>query len=233
LSRTLQLYQLQILDTDIDKVKQELAEIARQLGESQALKEARQFAEAAEIRVRKGRTSMQDLDLEVKSLTTKIDTEEKKLYGGKALNAKEAANLQGEVASLKRRQSDREELLLEAMLETEEAEEALEQARTQLGVVEADWRAGQDQLKQREDTLNQILAELIKRRVVAIAPIAKDDLSEYESLRAKKAGRAVVTVSNSVCQGCGMIASNSQIQRARTGTELTYCTVCGRIFYIP
>lgn len=233
MSRTLQLYQLQALDSEIDKTKQELAEIAAQLGESQALKETRALVEAADNRLRQGRTAMQDLDLEVKSLTNKIDTEEKKLYGGRALSAKEAANLQEEVASLKRRQADREEHLLEMMLEVEEAEEALSQTQGSFAAVEADWQAGQAQLKQREAALNHTLSELLKRRETAITPIAKNDLSEYESLRAKKAGRAVAAVSNSVCQGCGMIASNSQIQRARAGTELTYCTVCGRILYVP
>lgn len=233
MSRTLQLYQLQALDSDIDKAKQELAEIVRQLGESKALKEARTLAEAAEKRTRKARTMMQDLDLEVKSLATKLDAEEKRLYSGKVLNAKEAANLQDEVASLKRRQSDREERLLEAMVETEEAEEGLEQSQADLAVVETEWQTGQDQLKQREVALNHTLSELAKRRVMAITPIAQDDLSEYERLRAKKAGRAIVTVSNGVCQGCGVIASSSQIQRARASSELTYCTACGRIFYIP
>jgi predicted nucleic acid-binding Zn-ribbon protein len=233
LSRTLQLYQLQALDSEIDKTRQELAEIAGQLGESQALKETRAQVEAADKRLRQGRTTMQDLDLEVKSLATKIDTEEKRLYSGRALSAKEAANLQEEVASLKRRQADREERLLEIMLEVEEAEEALIQAQGSFSAVETDWQAGQDQLKQRQAALNHTLSELLKRRETAIIPIAKNDLSEYESLRAKKAGRAIVAVSSGVCQGCGMIASNSQIQRARTGTEFSYCTVCGRILYVP
>jgi predicted nucleic acid-binding Zn-ribbon protein len=176
---------------------------------------------------------MQDLDLEVKSLTTKADTEEKKLYGGRALSAKEAANLQEEVASLKRRQADREEHLLEMMLEVEEAEESLAQKQNSFALIEADWQAGQAQLKQREAALNHTLSELLNRRATAVTSIAAADLSEYENLRAKKAGRAVVPVSNGVCQGCGTIASNSQIQRARAGTELTTCTVCGRIFYVP
>jgi hypothetical protein len=233
LSRTLHLYQLQTLDIEIDKTKQELAEVAAQLGESEALKEARNLAEAAAKRLRQARTGMQDLDLEVKSLATKIEQEEKRLYSGRVLNAKEAANLQDEVASLKRRHSDREERLLEAMLDAEESEAASNSAQVQLTTVEAGWQANQAQLKQRQDTLNQALADLLKRRPTLLSPISQADLNEYENLRAKKGGRGVVAVKNSICQGCGTIASNSQLQRARTGAELTYCTTCGRIFYVP
>jgi hypothetical protein len=231
-SRTLYLYQLQTLDSEIDKAKQELAEIAGRLGESQALQEARRQADAADKKLRQARTGMQDLDLEVKSLTTKIEQEEKRLYSGRVLNAKEAANLQEEVASLKRRQSDREEHLLEAMVDVEESEAAFQDAQATLTAVEADWQANQNQLSQRQAALNRTLSELLQRRPTVLAPLSQADIKEYENLRAKKAGRAVAAVKNNICQGCGTIASNSQLQRARTGTELTYCTTCGRIFYI-
>jgi predicted nucleic acid-binding Zn-ribbon protein len=232
-SRTLQLYQLQSLDSDIDKAKQELAEIAAKLGESETLTGARALAKSSEGRLRRARTVMQDLDLEVRSLAAKIESEEKKLYSGRVLNAKEAANLQEEVASLKRRHENREEHLLEAMVEVEETEQAFAEAGTQLATIEAEWSAGQDQLRQEQAVITKRLAELEARRPAMTAPVSQADLREYENLRAKKGGRAVVSVKDSVCQGCGMIASSSQLQRARAGAELIYCTACGRIFYLP
>ena len=232
MSRTLRLYQLQSLDSDIDKTKQALAEVTARLGESDALKDARSLAEAAKSALRQARVVMQDLDLEVKSLASKIEGEEKKLYSGKVLNAKEAANLQHEVTSLKRRREDREDRLLEAMMAVEATEEAHEKAQAGLSSVEAAWEAGQTQLRQQQDVLNTTLSELNARRPTLAALVNQADLSGYESLRPKKGGRAIVAVKDGVCQGCGMMASNSQLQRARSGTELTYCTVCGRIYYI-
>lgn len=232
MSRTLRLYQLQSLDSDIDKTKQALAEIAARLGESDALKDARSLAEAAKSELRQARVIMQDLDLEVKSLVSKIEGEEKKLYSGRVLNAKEAANLQDEVTSLKRRREDREERLLEAMMAVEEAEESQAKTQADLASIETDWEAGQTQLRQQQDVLNATLSELNTRRPTLAALVSQADVSEYETLRPKKGGRAVVAVKDGTCQGCGMMASNSQLQRARSGAELTYCTVCGRIYYI-
>ena len=41
MSRVQQLYQLQTLDSEVDKINRQLAEIATQLGESEALKKAK------------------------------------------------------------------------------------------------------------------------------------------------------------------------------------------------
>lgn len=229
----LQLYQLQSLDSEIDQISHQLATIAAQLGESDALKQARAGAEAAQVQLRKLQAKMQDLDLELKSLTAKITNQEKLLYSGRALSAKEAANLQDEVASLKRWQSDREEKLLEAMVEVEDADAALAAARTGRESTEADWLAQQSGLQQTQGELQDRLSALKERRPNAAEKIDAETLRIYENLRKKKAGRAVVAVKNGVCQGCGMTASANKVRQARSGTELMYCGACGRILYVP
>ena len=232
MSRVQQLYQLQHLDSEVDKVKQELAGIAAKLGESVALKTAKAAVEVVEKRVRKTQATVKDLDLEVKSLTDRIDRQEKVLYGGGVRSPKEAANLQEEVASLKRWLESREETLLEAMVEAEETQAELEQAQAELVTIRADWEIAQAQLGQSQHELKTRLAELMEQRPTLTGVIDGEDLKDYEALRQKKAGRAVALVKDSVCQGCGMAASNSKVQQARLGAELIYCSTCGRILYV-
>jgi predicted nucleic acid-binding Zn-ribbon protein len=232
LSQVQRLYQLQSLDSELDKTNQQLAEIAAKLGESQTLKEAKKAVEETEQNLHKVQAKMQDLELEVKSLTEKISHQEKMLYGGKKLSPKEAGNLQDEIASLKRWHGKREELLLEAMVETEEAEERFSQAQAELSKVQTEWAADQENLTQRQSMLQAKVAELMERRPVIADGIEADDLSEYEALRPTKAGLAVAAVKNGVCQGCGMAASSNKVQQARSGVELIYCGGCGRIMYV-
>lgn len=232
MSRTQQLYQLQILDSEWDKVNQQLADIAARLGESEALQQAKAEAEANEKLWRQAQATMQDLTLEVKSLTEKIAQQEKLLYQGKALSAKEATNLQGEISSLKRRYNQREERLLEAMVEAEETESQLKHAQAELRAVEAGWQADQEQLTQQQAVLKARAVELKQHRPVMVKVIDPDDLEDYEDLRPRKAGRAVAMVKDGICLGCGVAASSSRIQHARTGTELVYCGTCGRILYV-
>jgi predicted nucleic acid-binding Zn-ribbon protein len=233
LNRIQPLYQLQSLDSELDRANKQLTEVIAALGESEALQKAKAATERAEQEFRKAQTTARDLDLEVNSLVEKIARQEKALYGGRAMSAKEAANLQEEVASLKRWHEKREELLLEAMVAVEEAEEKLDQARTTLSATQAEWQATQEDLSQKQDTLEAKVAGLIAQRPTITDVISEADLDDYENLRPKKAGRAVAVVKNGVCQGCGVAASNSKIQRARAGAELIYCSTCGRILYVP
>jgi predicted nucleic acid-binding Zn-ribbon protein len=229
----LQLYQLQSLDSEIDHVNQQLAEIAAQLGESDELKQTRAAQQTAAVRLRKAQTLMQDLELELKSLSNKISGQEKLLYSGRVLSAKEAANLQDEVASLKRWHSEREEKLLEAMVDVEAVEAELADAEANLSTVEAGWNADQSDLVKKQAELKSSLANLQKRRPTAIAGIDATSLETYEKLRKKKAGRAVAAVKSGICQGCGMTPSNNKIRQARAGTEILYCSACGRVLYVP
>jgi predicted nucleic acid-binding Zn-ribbon protein len=233
LSQIQQLYRLQSLDSKLDQANQQLTDIAAKLGESQALQEAKEAVEVAEKSLRKIQTKMRDLDLEVKGLSQKITQQEKMLYGGKNLSAKEAANLQDEVASLKRWHSNREELLLETMVEVEDAEEELDKLQAELTRVQAEWAADQEDLVETQGQLEIKVVEFMEQRPMIVGGIEADDLSEYEDLRPMKAGVAVALVKNGVCQGCGMAASNSKLRQARTGEELIYCGGCGRILYVP
>ena len=232
MSRVQQLYQLQTLDSEVDKINQQLAEIAADLGKSEALKQAEAKTEAQEKALRRVQATMQDLNLEVKTLADKIAQQEKTLYQGKVLSAKEAANLQDEINSLKRRHSQREELLLEAMVGAEEAEEHLKQARAELVTIQAGWQADQERLTLQQANLKARLAQLEQQRPVMVKTVDEDDLEEYEDLRRRKAGRAVAPVKDGICLGCGVGASNSRIQQARAGIELIYCGTCGRILYV-
>jgi uncharacterized protein len=234
LSRIQRLYQLQSLDSELDKARQQLAYIAANLGESEALKAAKTALASAEQTLQKAKATMQDLDLEMKSLTQKITQEEKMLYGGsKAISAKEAANLQEEVASLKRRQSNREEALLEAMVETEDAEETLKQAQTNLANVQAGWTTDQADLVQKQGILEKKVAELLEQRPTVLTGVDDEALEEYDDIRPKKAGVAVSMVKDGMCQGCGMGPSQNKLQQARSGEELIFCGGCGRILYVP
>ena len=233
MGRTLQLYQLQSLDSEIDNANQQLAEIAVKLGQNQALVKAQTAVGAAEQELRQAQTGMQDLDLEVKSLADKISREEKKLYSGKVLSAKEAANLQDEVISLKRRHAELEERLLEAMLAVEDAATSLDSRREELRQTEAELASEHEELRQTQAALETTLAGLEERRPTVAGTIDDAILKKYEALRAKKGGRAVVLVKARVCQGCGMTLSNSRVQQARADTELNFCSTCGRILYVP
>jgi predicted nucleic acid-binding Zn-ribbon protein len=232
MSRTQHLYELQQVDLELESVSRRLKEIAAKLGESAELKRARKMVAEAEAQVAQCRAEMRNLDLEVNGLSQKIETNEGRLYSGRVTNPKELANLEEEVASLKRWREKREEDLLEAMVGTEEAEAARADAQAILTQVSESWRAEQGDLANEQTDLQSRLEELRGKREALVTAIGSEEVTTYERLRRQKGGRAVAGVKDGICEGCRMNPPSSQVQHARSTNELVFCNNCGRILHI-
>jgi predicted nucleic acid-binding Zn-ribbon protein len=232
MSRTQHLYELQQVDLEIESASRRLKEIAASLVESNELKQARKMVVEAKARLAKRRARMKDLDLEVSSLSHKIETDEQRLYSGRVTNPKELASLQDEVASLQRWRDKKEDDLLEVMVAAEEGEAALADAQAILTQVSDAWRAEQGDLANEQAQLQARLGELDEQRESLVTAIGPEDMAIYERLRQRKAGRAVALVKDGICQGCRMNPPTSQVQHARSGTELVFCNNCGRILHV-
>jgi predicted nucleic acid-binding Zn-ribbon protein len=226
------LYELQQVDIEIESTSRRLKEIAVSLGESTELRRARKMVTEAEAFLAQCRATMQDLDLEVNGLSQKIEKNEQRLYSGRVTNPKELANLQEEVASLKRWREKKEEDLLEAMMATEEAEAALADAQAILTQVSESWRTNQGELADEQSRLQARLKKLGEQREALVAAVGPEDVASYERLRQRKGGRAVAAVEDGLCHGCRMNPPVSQVQHARSGNELVFCNNCGRILHV-
>lgn len=231
MSRTLSLYELQQVDIEIESVSGRLKEIAASLGESVDLKRARKMVTDADAHFAECRAEMQNLDLEVSSLSQKIEKNEGRLYSGRVTNPKELAGLQDELASLKRWREKKEEDFLEVMVATDEAEAALSDAQAILDQVSESWRAGQGDLADEQIHLHARLEELGEEREALVTTVGPEDMSAYEGLRRRKGGRAVAVVKDGLCQGCRMNPPSSQVQQAMSGKDLVFCNNCGRILH--
>jgi len=225
------LYRLQQLDSERDAKHRRLEEIATVLKDDKALREARKRVEKAEQRARKWQTRQRDLELEIESLSEKMSRSEKRLYGGKVQNPKELADLQAEISSLKRRRQKMEDTLLEAMINREEAEDALTTARSHLRDVEARRAAEHEDLTAERRALRERLETLEQKRRQTASRIDPGRLSTYERIRELKGGQAVALIKGDGCSACGVAVAPSMVWRLREG-ELIQCDTCRRILVL-
>ncbi|MBN1976651.1 MAG: hypothetical protein JW918_04540 [Anaerolineae bacterium] len=222
------LYRLQDLDSEGDKRRQRLVEVDAALGESEALRQARQSLERVGERVRKWMAKQRALELEVQDLADKISREEERLYSGAIRNPKELEDIQAEVSALKRRRQELESDLLEVMIEREDAEAAQGDAQKRLDEVRASWTVGQADLMGEREELQGKLAEIGQMRAGLLSRIDAGDLAIYEGLRRRKGRVAVVELRDGTCGGCGVAVSPSLEWQLRQG-QLTTCSNCERI----
>jgi predicted nucleic acid-binding Zn-ribbon protein len=231
MDRAANLYELQRLDNEEEKVRDRLAEVEASLGEPTTLKQARQKVQKTAETIRRWNTRQHDLELQTSDLKQKISDSERQLYSGNIRNPKELSDRQAEVASLKRRLEQTEEKLLEAMIEREGAEAAHEQARDRLQEVESSWEAAQKDLLTEQAELRARLAEIGEAREALLPSIAADDRKTYRQLRGTKGPSAVVLVQGQTCTGCWMEIPQALLRRDTRG-GLRFCENCGRILLL-
>jgi predicted nucleic acid-binding Zn-ribbon protein len=225
------LYHVQQLDSEWDARQRRLVDIEAELRDDHALREARRTLETAEKRAQTWYIKQRDLELEIQSLSDKMSRSEKRLYGGKVKNPKELADLQAEIASLKRRRQKLEDMLLEAMIEREEAEEARDEADAALEKTASIWSTRQADLKAEWGEFGQRLERIQQEREAVVPRIEAAVMATYESLREQKGGQAVALVRDDVCTGCGVAISPSAEWKLRQG-EMCHCDTCRRILVL-
>lgn len=229
MTRGAPLLQLQKLDQELRNGLHRVSEIQASLGETEALRQARRAQTNAEEIHRNWITNTRDLELEMETLSGKITASETRLYSGSVTNPKELSDMQDEVASLNRRLGELEDHLLDAMVQSEEAEETLQECRSILTTTEEDWRTQQSAFASALSELETRLAQVREEREQARQTIAPDDLALYDKLGRRYGDIVVATMSDGVCDYCSVAPSSTKLSRLRSGRELLQCGNCGRI----
>ncbi len=231
MSQTLTLLRLQQTDSRMDAIRSRLETIRLTLENDRNLVRARAQAEATEAGLKSAEKALRAAEAEVEGQRIKIEQSENSLYSGKVRNPKELQDLQNEVASLKRYLVTLEDRQLEAMLKHEEADENhqaslahLSQVRSQVATQSASLTAENDSLAVEND-------RLVSERQAIASALDTRTLTLYEDLRSARRGRAVAEVSDGACEACGTNLTPAQQQAAKSGSQISYCSTCGRILY--
>lgn len=224
------LYELQLLDLEIDRSVTEAESLRRSLAED-ATRPTREAAARARARAERARRETGEAELALREAEARIKKQEARLYGG-GTAVRDLGALQSELGHLQTAHAAQEERVLALMLATEEAQATATQAAEGHAAAERAWVERRDALSIRLGQVESALAELRARRDERTAKIDVETLRRYETLRATHAGRAVALVQEGTCQACRVVLPSGVLQRARAGTELVPCNHCGRILYV-
>ena len=231
MSASLGLHRLQQVDRKIDQTRSQLESIRQTLENDIELREALSNMENAQSACHRAHHDLKNAEAEVEAQKIKIEQSESSLYGGKVQNPKELQDLQKDIVSLKKHIATLEERELEAMMQAENAENSLQNAKTNLELIQA--RRGNEHKKLIVDqsALTIKLEQFAEEREAVLAPIESGMLQIYENLRRLKNGVAVAEVSDDSCASCGATITASLQQNARSQKQLANCPSCGRILY--
>jgi len=224
------LYELQLIDSDIQSSRSTLAEINVKMGESETVLRAKAELEALKKHLAEIGPRRRELEWGVDDLQKNVSKLNDKLYGGKVGNPKELMSLEQDKESLKTRLGQQEDELLELMNEEEETQKKIKIQSEQLGNLEVEWQKEQEILMQKRGEVEGHLLEFEKKRQEFASTIDSQAHSLYEGIRSRK-GHAVVKVEQGRCQGCRITLPVNEWQRTKSGA-VVQCGSCGKILYL-
>jgi uncharacterized protein len=230
----LRLLDLQALDSALDRLKHrrrtlpELEEI-----ESAETRQARLADDVVLIETEDSDLGREQakIEIDVEQVRTRMQRDQQRLDAGQVGSPRELENLQHEIESLRKRQSDLEDVELEVMEKREAVQARLAEVRQEQQDVAAALTAAEHR---RDDAFAEIDAETEKavaQRQELIGVLPADLVTLYEKVRASSSGVGAAALHRGRCEGCHLQLNTTDINRIREAAEdeVLRCEECRRV----
>ncbi len=231
--------QLRLLElADLDAELGRLEHRRRSLPEHAELSELEQRDrelrdEIATVEAREGdlKREQAKADADVEQVRSRIARDRARLDAGQVNSPRELENLQSEIESLLRRQSDLEDVELDVMERLEAAQSRLKEAGAERAAAGTDLEAvtaRRDVALAEISGLSSVAAE---RRAAVVAEEPADLIDLYERLRAQHGGVGAAALRRGQCQGCHLSLNTVDLNaiRAAAADDILRCEECRRI----
>lgn len=225
------LFQLQKIDSELDRIQDQLTKIDKELSNNPELINSKKNQAELTEKLRQENKKSSELEYEIETQIKKIEISTSSLYGGKVTLPRELRNLEDEIKSLKKHKDLLEDKLLVIMGEVDSLELEMALNSKLIATLEADLIQKNARLQGAKSDLVKNQERLLSERSAAIPQIPAQIQLEYERLRIAKKGISVAAVTDESCAVCGSQITPSEWQNARGGTSIAHCSSCGRILY--
>ena len=227
-----QLYALQEVDLDIDRVDRSLAEAEEELKTEISIENLESTLQAEEERLREVEARHNDNQMETAVRRERSESLESRLYDGSMVNARDLESLQHEATNVRNLLEQNEAISLELSIQLEESQTRCAELHLELTEARTRWDSRRDELKQLVSDLYEERGDYEKQRELLAGQVEQGALRRYEALRRSKGGRAVAKVNRDLCQGCQMSLPTQLRQRVKSGRQTVNCTSCGRMLFV-
>ncbi len=168
---------------------------------------------------------------DVDQVRSRAERDQKRLDAGQVSSPKELESLQHEIATLGRRQSDLEEIVLDVMERLESSQSRSSELVAQREVAQA---RATELTASRDTTTAGIDAEVQQLRAQRDTQSGSIDaalLTLYEKIRAQQGGVGAAELRQRRCGGCRLELNNVEINQLRDADpdEVMRCDECRRI----
>ena len=227
------LYDLQLLDWEIQEREEELANIRARLADDSRRLTAKRQLDTLENKMAELARPRRQTENNIEDIERRIAEIDARLYDGSVTNPRELEAYQEERANLVENQGEAEDKLLELMIESDDTQALLDKARTLFERVDEERGREIDSLRSRQAEVSSQVPDFKERRVSMASEHAPMTLAIYEQVRQLRGGQGAALVDRrGLCQGCRLVIPTTELQRARAGDEIVQCGNCSRILIL-
>jgi predicted nucleic acid-binding Zn-ribbon protein len=230
----LRLLELADLDAELGRLEHrrqglpEHAELDRLEKRDAELRDAVASLEAAQGDLQRAQIKA---EADVEQVRSRIDRDRQRLEAGQVSSPRELENLQSEIESLLRRQSDLEEIVLDVMERREGVQERRESALAEREEIAA---SRESVTARRDAALGEIGEQAGKasdRRAAVASEEPQDLLDLYERMRVQHGGVGAAALRGGRCEGCHLSLNTVDLNsiKAADPDEVLRCEECRRI----
>ena len=224
-----QLYDLQLLDWDVQEREQTLVEVRDRIADDSELT-------AIAIRIKDIATRLVELEAPRRQAEVAIEQHEQRLesidkraFSGVITNPREMSAYEEEKAGVEQKRADEEDTLLDLLVTIEGLQADAAQAQEASDRISARREEELPVLRAREDTISSELPGLYERRQEMVGEFPPQATAVYENIRKIRNGQAVALVERGMCQACRITLPSEELQQARISQKIVHCDSCGRI----
>ena len=227
-----QLYALQEVDLDLDRVYRALEQAEEELNTGVSIGNLESALRDEEERLQEVELLQRDSRLESQARRDRSEALEAQLYDGSLTNSRDLEALHQEAANVRHQLEQDDALSLELSIQAEESQMRCADLSHRLSEARAHWETQQVELSQRVADLRVEQTEYERQRGLLASRVDPATLQRYETLRKSKGGRAVAKVERDLCQGCRMSLPTQLRQRVKNGRQTVTCSSCGRMLFV-
>ncbi len=225
------LYQLQLLDLELDKNEKRLSEIREIISYSDDVNKIEKDISTIEAEKKTWQQKLNKISGEAQIVQEKTKKSEQSLYDGTIKNPKELQSVNIEIDSLKKRLSVLDEQQLEIMFSIEELDDQISNKKQSLESLLKEKNAQKEILLREIEDIEKLNNKLTIEKSPILTQIEDEFLRTYEKLRKSKNKIAVSLIVDNACSMCGNGLPPMEVQKAKSNVDEIFCPVCKRFLY--
>jgi uncharacterized protein len=170
-------------------------------------------------------------EADVEQVRARIERDRARLDAGQVHSPRELENLQSEIASLLRRQSDLEEIVLDVMERREATQASLDAATAERAQIAAQHQAVTATRDAALAEIDEQAGKATAHRAQVATGIPAELVELYDKLRAQHGGVGAAALRRGRCEGCHLTLNTGDLNaiRAADPDEVLRCEECRRI----